>query len=208
MGGLLILFVAALYIFTVYWIAKKIKSRWGKIIVTIFFVLVPTADAIYGRFQLKLLCEKDGGLKINRSISNVDGFLNLDMRPSTEWLTKFGFEFVEGTLEGGLVDRVTLLSDGQILEEKRVQPRSKFTFSYEGGTLQKAFSYGEYKITNSQNKEILATHKNVTFQGGWVERIIAGLYASEGYAGSCIEGKDQIIVTNFITRVLNPIHKK
>ena len=71
MGGLLFFFLIGLYI----WVASKFVRRarpwWGKVVLVLVFILIPTADAFYGRIRLKQMCEAEGGLKINRVVKGV-----------------------------------------------------------------------------------------------------------------------------------------
>lgn len=217
MGGLLVLFLLGLYVWGAYKVVRRVRSVWGKVLLVLVLILIPTADAVYGRYELKQMCAKDGGVKINRVVSNVDGFMDTTASritatsTETEWLTKYGFEFIESKAEGGLVDRVTRQPDGKLIEEKEVQPRSRFIFDAPYGEIKRGFGYNEYRVIDSANKEILALSRNITYRGGWVESLLAIISDAgrgSGYAGACLEGRDQIVVTQFITDVLNPVHKK
>ena len=74
MGGLLGLLLIGLYIGGAYKIVQWIKPIWGKTLAVVVVVLIPTADAVYGRIKLKQMCEADGGLKIYRTVEGVEGF--------------------------------------------------------------------------------------------------------------------------------------
>ena len=62
MAGLLILALISGYIYLAWWAIQKPRAMWMKALLLLAFILIPTADAVYGRIKLKQLCEKEGGL--------------------------------------------------------------------------------------------------------------------------------------------------
>ena len=61
MGALLILFLVIAYLVISIWAVAKVRSGWGKLVALTLAVLIPTADAVYGRMKLKALCA--GGIR-------------------------------------------------------------------------------------------------------------------------------------------------
>jgi hypothetical protein len=56
MGGLLVLVLVGLYLWIAYVAVRKVPKVWGKALALVVVVLIPTADAVYGRIKLKHLC--------------------------------------------------------------------------------------------------------------------------------------------------------
>ena len=56
MAALLIFFLTWLYYRAVRKVLKRVKPYWGKALVIVIALLIPTADAVYGRYKLKRLC--------------------------------------------------------------------------------------------------------------------------------------------------------
>lgn len=96
MGGLAVLLIIAAYIGLACAIAYKIKSKKWKIVAIVAAILVPTTDAVVGRLYLQHLCATKGGFKIYRVVEGVEGFYDGRWRPTSEWLTKYEYRFVEG----------------------------------------------------------------------------------------------------------------
>src|SRR3989304_2288943 len=121
MVPLLVLFLlgASVWVWVAYKVVRRIKPNWGKALAVAVFVLIPTADAVYGRIKLKQLCEAEGGVKIYRTVEGVEGFYGFPMSPAPEWLTKHGYRFLEGTdYPDGKPMRMKLGPDGKVIEEK------------------------------------------------------------------------------------------
>jgi len=207
MGGLGVLVVCVAYIGGALWLSlKMIKPRWGKVIALIVFVLLPTADGYYGRIKLKQMCAQESGLKIYRVAEGVESFYGRDLPPSEQWLTKDGYKFVEGRGLGGKPMRLSLKPDGKVLEETNLDPtelKSRYWYEYSGGSIGGGYARGEYLIRDLQTKEILARHVNISYEGGWAERFLAGFSdAGSGFAGECQEGNNQFDIVKFITGTL------
>src|SRR5690349_7846883 len=119
MGGLAVLLLLALYVWIAMKVVRRLKPGWGKALAVAAFVLIPTADAVYGRVRLKQMCAAEGGLKIYKTAKNVEGLYVERLGATPEWITKDGFKYVEGEHAGTIV-RLSKGSNGQIVEEKNV----------------------------------------------------------------------------------------
>ena len=86
MAALLIFFLAWLYYRVVRKVLKRVKPYWGKALVIVIALLIPTADAVYGRHKLKRLCAQESGLHIYRVVEGVKGFESLSIRLDKGWL--------------------------------------------------------------------------------------------------------------------------
>lgn len=204
MGGLLVLFLLGFYVWGAYKIVRWIKPVWGKALVLVAVLLIPTADAVYGRIKLKQMCETEGGLKIFRIAEGVEGFY-VTHRPETEWLTKYGYKFVEGQDTGGKLVRLSLGPNGKIVEERDVQLKSRYGFEYSGKNFGAGYARGESVIRDLQTKEVLARNVNLSYEGGWIERFVAGIFSAKGFSGACQSGVNRIWPDQIVNQTLKPI---
>jgi hypothetical protein len=173
MGGLGFILVVALYIFIAYKVVKASERRWLKVVVIIAALLIPTADAIYGRIKLKYMCEAEAGLKVYRVVEHVEGFM-AGTAFSDYWAKEQGYQFAEDTpLYGTRTTRYTLESDGKISVEKNVLPKSQYRLRDIYPDTKAAYNHYGFQIEDISTDEILARHIWVAFNGGWTERILA-----------------------------------
>ena len=184
MAGLFVFAVLGLYI----WFANKalrgVASKRGKAVVILIFVLIPTADAIYGRVKLQHLCRSDGGVKVYKVVENVDGLYD-EMGRREFWVKVFGFKFAETWAGDGLVDRLSRQPDGALVEEKKVQSESIYRFRYVRGSLKDVYMRDAYVVDTRDGSTILGEIVSYNFAGGWAERAIAALVAQRGSADHC-----------------------
>jgi len=170
----------------------------------LIFILIPTVDAIYGRIKLKQMCAAEGGLKIYRVVEGVEGFEYGNSRPSDSWITEYGYKFVEGKGLEGKPMRLRLKSDGKISEEPDAVMQSRYRYEYFGSDFGVGYTQVEQQIKDLKTNEVLARTRNISYEGGWAERLIAGIYASKGYAGACQEGADRIWPDQIVRLTLIP----
>jgi hypothetical protein len=122
MGGLLVLALIAGYIWGAAKLFKHVGPYWAKALVVVAAILIPTADAVYGRIKLKQMCEAEGGLHIYRVVEGAEGFDALSLGPDDEWILKYGYRFVEGDEINGKKSRLSLQPDGKVVREVGVTP--------------------------------------------------------------------------------------
>lgn len=201
MGAFLILFLVAVYIFIAFKVTALAKSWFRKLVVILVFTMIPTADGIYGRIKFEQMCKDEAGLKIFKTVENVEGFYIPEVPPSEEWIRIYGYKFVEGGLAGGILARMSLSSDGSILLESDVTPISKYVYEYTLGNPRNIYYGVEKRIRVIENNEILSKFVNISYAGGWWERFIASIYASRGQAGMC---GTSISITEIVTKTLKP----
>lgn len=205
MGGLLVLALIAGYIWGVKKLFKRIDPYWAKALVVVAAILIPTADAGYGRIKLKHMCDAEGGLHIYRVVKGVEGFDDSSGRPLDEWILKYGYRFVEGVEPGGKHSRLAQQPDGKIVREVGVTPVSEYVFELQVGNVQDVYYHTESRIVVRSSREVLSRAVNIGYAGGWFERFVGGLYAATGNAGSC---GPMIFPSEFITKTLNPIKRE
>ena len=91
---LAILLVVGLYLAIGLWIVIK-SPGWWRLVALLAVILIPTGDAMWGRYvALPRLC-KDAGLKVYAKATK-DGGLLFDGAADDYYLVKYGFPFVEG----------------------------------------------------------------------------------------------------------------
>lgn len=202
MGGLLVLFLIGLYAWGAYKVVSRARPIWGKALIVVVAILIPTADAVYGRYKLREMCATEGGLRIYRVVEGVAGFDNPKSRPDEGWLTQNGYKFVEGEELSGKRSRLSLRPNGTFLREEGIAPISEYVYEYELGDAKDIFYRIEKRIRARATGEILSRSVNFSYAGGWFERFVNGLYAARGTAGTC--GPD-VDITRFVAQTLKPI---
>lgn len=194
MGGLAVLFLLGLYILLTVVTIIKVKPVWAKGLVLLAALLIPTADAVYGRYKLKQMCAAEAGLKVYRVAEHVDGF----MRDSADeyWIKKYGYQFTEGKNSPNYY-RFSK-QNGQIIREDNVTPKSKYRLrrSYDDSSI---YRRSQYLIEDITTGEILSTDTMLTFEGGWAERFLAQFSDSGGgNVAWCTDNPDILIVIDRI----------
>jgi hypothetical protein len=182
MGGLAALFFIALYISVAYWVFKRFGGSNFRWLVLVLAVLILCGDAVVGRLYLKHLCAKEGGLKVYRVVEHVDGFMSNTSWDGDYWLKNGGFQFSESPPVNGLVMRYSI-QGGKLITEKRVPAKSKYRLRsvHIGGSKDVYLRY-EYVIDDTRTGEMLGTHTEIGFNGGWVERVLAYFSSAGGGA--------------------------
>lgn len=202
MGGLLILFLMGLYLWGAYRIVRRTPPLWGKALVVLAALLIPTADAVYGRYRLKEMCAAEGGLRIYRVMENVAGFEDPKSRPDESWIGAGKFQFVEGEELSGKRSRLSLRPDGTYLHEVAITPISEYVYEKEHGNDKDIYYRYEQRIRVRATGEVLGRYIDFNYAGGWVSRMINGIYAARGTAGTC---GPFIYKTEFVPQILKPI---
>ena len=201
MGGLLILFLAGLNLWGVYKIVRRIPPVWGKALVVIVALLIPKADAVYGRYKLKQMCAAEGGLRIYRVVENVAGFDDPKSRPDESELRIRKYQFVEGKEFSGKRSRLSVQPDGTYLREEGITPISEYVYEEEHGKDTDIYYRYEQRVKVRATGEVLGRYVDFNYAGGWVERFINSIYAARGSAGTC---GPFIYAPEFIPKILKP----
>lgn len=168
MGGLAVLFLLGLYFVLTIVAIVKTKPVWAKGLVLLVALLIPTADAVYGRIKLKQMCAAEAGLKVYRVAEHVEGFMGY---ASEEMITKYGYQFVEEKNSPNYY-RFSK-QNGRIIREDNVTPKSKYRLLQTHGDDKSVYRHGQYLIEEIATGKVLATDTQLTFKGGWAERFLA-----------------------------------
>jgi hypothetical protein len=207
MAGLLLFVLIGGYLYLAWWAIQKPRALLRKAFLLLVFVLVPTADAFYGRIELKHLCEKDGGLKIFQVIENVEGFYDEILGPTEHWIKKYGFRYVEGKVYQQN-NRLILLPDGKLKMETDIAPRSIYLFSSEHGYIKNLYGYSRKFVKNTDTNEVLGTYTSLGFRGGWIERGLMSLFGQgDSSVAFCYDKNPDQEYDGLVTSVLKPTTK-
>ena len=198
MGGLAVLFLLSIYIVIIVVLVIKVKGLPYKAVALLVMLLIPTADAIYGRYKLKQMCAAEAGLKVYRVAHGVEGFMGY---ADEGMLIKHGYQFVE---EKNSPNYYRLSKqNGQIIREDYVTPRSKYRLKQTSDD-EGVYRRSQYLIEDITIGEILATDTRLTFKGGWVERFLAQFSdAGIGNVAWCSDNPyPEVRIENLITNTL------
>ncbi len=185
MAGLLVFGLIGLYAWGAYKIVRRVNRWWGKLFAISIVILVPTADAVYGRVKLKQMCEVEGGLKIYRVVSGVKGFYFDGPVPDDEWITKHGLEFVEGKDRHNQLIRKERSQISKVVLLKGVPRKSDFALGRSTNDLTESYQRVKLFVYELSTGEKIATLTNITFRGGWSERLLAGILAATPKSKGC-----------------------
>jgi hypothetical protein len=202
MGGLLVLFLIGLYVIGGNKLVRRTRSLWGKALIVVVAILIPTADAVYGRYKLREMCAAEGGLRIYRVVEGVAGFDDPKSRPDESWLRIRKYQFVEGEELSGKRSRLSVRPDGTFLREEGITPISEYVYEDERNDRKNIYHRYEQRIRAKASGEILGRNIDFNYAGGWFERFVNGLYATRGTAGTC---GPFISATKFVPQILKPI---
>lgn len=170
MGGLAVLLILGLYFVLTVLAVIKTKPLWAKGLVLLAALLIPTADAVYGRYQLKQICAVEAGLKVYRVVEHVEGFM--EQLGTDYWVRNGGYKFSEDFPLNGTATRYSK-RDGQIIQDNRVAPKSQYRVrSIRIGETKDTYLRSQFVVDTIQG-EILATDTQIAFNGGWAERFLA-----------------------------------
>ena len=197
MGGLAVLALLGFYIFLAIKVFKAAKTTSTKAIALLLILLIPTADAIYGRIKLQQMCKAEGGLKVYRVAHNVEGFAD-DNAGSDYWVKEHGYQFIEELATNGLTVRWSRQNDQTVVEEK-TYPKSKYQVSLKRiGWINDPYLREQDVVEEIASNEILATDTQIAFNGGWAERLIA-LFSDAG--GGTVAWCDNVASDNWQRKV-------
>lgn len=205
MGGLLVLALIGGYIWGATKLFKHAGTLWAKALIVVVAILIPTADAVYGRIRLKQMCEAEGGLHIYRVVEGVAGFDAPNLRPDEEWMTRYGYRVIEGVELGGKRSRLARQPDGRIVRQMDITPTSEYIYKIDKGNSSDIFDRNGSHIRVRSTDEILSRYSNINYAGGWFERFVNGLYAARGTAATC---GPVISVHELVTKTLKPINQE
>lgn len=171
MGGLAVLFLIGIYLVIAYKVVRAFKAKRVKWLAVVILALIPTADAIVGRIYLKHLCATEGGLKVNRVVEGVQGYM--DYRGIREDSVKaYKYQFIESTTSPGKFYRYSR-KNGNIVLEMNITPKSLYEVRFKRMGQGDVYTRSIYDVADMSTGEILAAYTEIGFGGGWAERFLA-----------------------------------
>lgn len=207
MGGLGALIVIVIYVAVAITVVRALKNKKARYAAIAIFALAPTADAVIGRIYLGYRCTTEGGVKIYRSVSGVQGFL-YDV-PDKYWIERHGYSFSEGQAsDSGNVNRYQL-SGSQVVVEWNVPRKSAHRVRTVVTNDRSRYETIQNIVDVPETNEVLATYTQISFYGGWAERLLGSFAdAGAGAVASCDQdlsaaSKADLLV-QMIKRTLQP----
>lgn len=198
MGGLAMLAVVGLYLGVAIWTVVK-SPGWWRLVALLAVVVIPTADALWGRYvKLPRLC-KDAGLKVYAKASKEGGLM---LSTADDYLlTKYGFPFVEGVDGARKVYRRSM-RDGQPALEANVQPLAKYRLRATELWPAQGFEGTSYRIEEIESGRPVGEFATYAFTGGWAERLLSQ-FTDSGvqYVAGCGHGDANSRVDTLIASV-------
>lgn len=168
-------------------------------------ILIPIADDLWGRYRVKRLCDKEGGVRIFKTVENVEG---IQMNSADEVIlraTKYQYVESTSTKAGGSYrippSRYSLAPSGGVIVEKNIIPKARYEYQRQEEERSGHISRYDQLIVDLQTNQILATDTYFGFRGGWASRMLLG-WGGGGGAGC---GYSHIPETQFMNSVLKPI---
>lgn len=189
MGGIGFLLVIILYFFGSAALVAHVPTLKYKIVALLAVLLIPSADAIYGRIKLNQLCEADGGLKIFKQPHSIEGYMTSNEHVDDYLVKKGVFKFSESEEHHGVSTRVSM-QNGELLYEKDVKPISKYKPHFgEFVTLDDSYFYRDSIVETYPEGEIIARDRLYSFKGGWAERFLGGFADAGPDTVKCNKGR-------------------
>lgn len=176
--------------------AGKMTQRAMVVFSAITFVLIPTWDIPVAEREFAQLCQREAGVKINRSVDAVEGFAS-ESFGSQDSLKIYGYKFVEHrNLNKWL--RYSLDDQGDVVKQEIKAPSARYRIELVQNSLEYAYKT-EVIIEDAQTKERLATKTKFSFRGSWlVKRLRWGAAVCSG---------NDMDLREFFTKTLNPVHR-
>jgi hypothetical protein len=201
--GMLIYFgLGILLTFVVYRRMAKQGRSWrvrvGAVLTVAFVVwAIPYGDHTLGKIEFKILCGKEAGLRIYRSVSDVEGY-------RSPWVSNdspkaHGYVFAEQINRDGTVTRYTLRSNGTVTEERGAKPVSRYVLDRRQIAINSQITRSEYFIVDSKTNEKLAERVGFGHHGGWLPRQLAAMHT---YHAAC--PSEPFSMGRFLREVLMP----
>ncbi len=206
MIGLGVIGALALYIFASWTIVKWVRGRLERgtkktlatVILWALFLVAPIADDLIGLWSFKQVCARDAGVKVFGKPVTVEGFLT-NLLPD-EWLTRYGYHYVDYERFPGKIVRKTRNKSGTIVDESVSQSKSQYAVRISVANRPGHIRSVQYKIVNRSTGEVLGTRTALSYSGGWLQRRLAYIGGGTGYlCGEPPEG-----LPDFVRAVLIP----
>lgn len=164
--------VVALYLAVAIWLVVK-SPGWWRLVALFAVVLIPTADALWGRYAtLPRVC-RDAGLKVYAKAS-IEGGLQFNGAADDYYIIKYGFPFVEGRDAAGTYYRFSRIEgEDKALFERSVQPRARYLVSLEVLHPTAKVTGAVLRVRDAKTGNASGEIVDYGFDGGWAERLLS-----------------------------------
>lgn len=192
MGGLGFLLVIFVYLLGSVALVVFTPTLKYKALMLLAVVLIPSADAIYGRMKLNQMCKADGVLRVYSVAHNVEGYMNQWAEPDVYAVEHEVFKFAESKARLGVCDRVSM-QEGKLVYEKNVPPISKYkAYLSDGGDISsdKLYWRQEAIVETYPEGKVIAEIVRIGFRGGWAERFLGNFSDAGSSSVLCKEKQD------------------
>ncbi len=178
MGGLGFLLVIFVYLLASLALVVFTPTLNYKALVLLAVVLIPSADAIYGRIKLNQMCKADGGLRVYKQPHNIEGYMR-QFRPDETAVKNGLFKFSESEVRKGGFNRVSM-QNGELVYEEVVKAISQYK-AYLGNAVQldSFYGYQDSVVETYPEGEVVARDREYFYRGGWAKRFL-GSFADAG----------------------------
>lgn len=186
--------------------SSRSAKNWSSAVLTLVAVLIPTADHVVGYWVFEGHCKEIGdGVKIVRTVENVEGFLDTSRTWSNNVseMRELGYRYVESQVAPAKYFTFSASAAGQGQKTEVASPKSRYVVSanFPGERLKWAIHRSQVTIVDRESNEIIATKMGISYSGGWVTQFLGG-----GDYGHCGSGPE-LGMFEFIAMVLRPIDK-
>ena len=214
-------FLLVLFWSGIVWIVGKIGQAKGQeqkyrkyttylgVFIAVATILFLVADEIYTKKQFEQLCKKEAGLKIYKTVDNVDGFLTKNISLHEPDMFNYGYVFIESyDYEKKQQINREYLENNSIVKEKNIVPKSKYiVFEKEnnistGLSKQKDIDFYHAEIKEINSNHLLAEKKTFAYRGGKFVQSLSRAYSMQ----STLCG--HVFNSDFIKQVLQPTVQK
>ncbi len=205
---LFFVYVAVVAVITIVFVklAGKLGAQpKGKVTVALIslatFALIPTWEIIPAQRQFEHLCQTEAGVKIYKTIDNVEGLISVfsGIGVAEDFLKNDGYQFVEGKDVSNQWVRYSLDEQGKTVKQHIDVPTARYRIDKVQSQLQYAVK-DEIVIEDVRTKEKLATRTAFSPLGGWLAKEL------HWFSGSC-RGNDMEL-GELITKTLRPINRR
>ena len=169
------------------WFAREgpfSKRLWIAGLAGLVYFIGPFLDEFWGRFRTSQLCAAEGGVKVFRSVHNVeglraDGFASgLVSSKSYKFAETANGSFFKGRYIKGPV-RYSLDVNGALMVEEGISPKARFAYQMRAENIGGHITRSNKSIVELPSGEVLGQEVRFSFPGGWVLR-----YIGAGYGGA------------------------
>lgn len=170
MIGLSILLAVVAYVWLARVVTRRIENRAARYTVIAIFILVPTWDVIPGKLYFNHLCENEAGLKIYKTVEDVEGFRVYSV-VEPDALKKYGYKYQEWS-EGNQLYRYALDAGGKIVRQEVTDPIARYAMDGTGWVpLSWNVKRSQIFILDQQTKERLAVWTIFSTGGNWLQKL-------------------------------------